>query len=156
PPAAKPFDPPAAKTFDPPAAKTFNPPAARSFDPPAAKSFEPPFAKHHEPPAPKHEPVASKYADAPLKRHESGATLPKYVAPPLDLAQKAHGIAPAMRAGVKKRWPLLAAAAVIVAAAVSLPAARRLVSGGTAQPEGTLVVNTNPPGARLFVDGVER
>src|SRR5262249_61771250 len=132
------------------AAGPCNPRAAPPSPPPPAKPFEPPFAKHHEPPAPKHEPVASKYADAPLKRHESGATLPKYVAPPLDLAQKAHGIAPAMRDGVNKRWTLLAAAAVIVAAAVSLPAARRVVSGGTSQPARHLVVTPNHPTPATF------
>src|SRR5207248_11746229 len=68
-----------------------------------------------------------------------------------------HDSAPPKRTGSVKRWPVLAAACVLVAAAVSLPAARRLVSsGGGSQLEGTLVVNTNPPGARLFIDGVER
>src|SRR5262249_39263931 len=75
---------------------------------------------------------------------------------PLDLPHKPLDLPPPRSMG-RKRWPLLAAGAVIVAAAVSLPAARRLVSsGGGSQAEGTLVVNTNPPGARLFVDGVER
>jgi len=159
PPMAKHVEPPAAK-FDPPAPK-FDPPAPK-FDPPAPK-YDPPAAKYdplapkYDPPAPRYDPPAPKYVDTPVKRHADPPSSARHVAPPLDLPHKTHDIPPAKRSSGAKRWPMLAAAAVLVAAAVSLPAARRLVSGGgSSQVEGTLVVNTNPPGARLFVDGVER
>ena len=56
-------------------------------------------------------------------------------------------------------WPLVAAAVVLVAlAGGGLMAARRYAAApaATVSNEGTLVVNTNPPGAHVFVDGVER
>jgi hypothetical protein len=53
-------------------------------------------------------------------------------------------------------WLAAVAVAVIAVAGVSLPAARKLLMPSGAAPEGTLVVNTSPAGAKLFVDGVER
>ncbi|MBI5481766.1 MAG: PEGA domain-containing protein, partial [Deltaproteobacteria bacterium] len=41
-------------------------------------------------------------------------------------------------------------------AGVGQTAARRYVAPAVATNDGTLVMSTNPPGARLFVDGVER
>ncbi len=58
----------------------------------------------------------------------------------------------------RKRWQLAAAAAALIAVAgAGIPAARRLVGPSpVASASGTLNVNTNPPGAHVFVDGVER
>ena len=57
----------------------------------------------------------------------------------------------------RKRWPLAAAAVLIAVAAAGVPAARRYMSPAAAVlTDGTLVVATNPPGAQLFIDGVER
>jgi serine/threonine protein kinase len=57
-----------------------------------------------------------------------------------------------------KRWQLAAAAVALIAVAgAGIAAARRYT--GTPVPavaDGTLTVNTNPPGAHVFVDGVER
>ena len=59
----------------------------------------------------------------------------------------------------KKRWPIAAAAVALLAiAGAGIPAVRHFGGAGAAAPtaEGTLTVNTNPPGAKVFVDGVER
>ena len=56
------------------------------------------------------------------------------------------------------RWPLAAAAVALIAVAGAGLAAARFYASPTApvSNEGTLVVNTNPPGAHVFVDGVDR
>ena len=59
-------------------------------------------------------------------------------------------------ASKKKWWPAAAAVAVLALAGVAVPSVRKLVSPAAPANEGTLNVTTNPPGARLFVDGVER
>jgi len=59
----------------------------------------------------------------------------------------------------KKRWPIAAAAVALLAiAGAGIPAVRQFGGAGSAAPtaDGTLTVNTNPPGAHVFVDGVER
>ena len=59
----------------------------------------------------------------------------------------------------KKRWPIAAAAVALLAiAGAGIPAVRHFGGAGAAAPtaDGTLTVNTNPPGAKVFVDGVER
>jgi hypothetical protein len=57
----------------------------------------------------------------------------------------------------RKKWPLAAAAVVIALAAAGVPMARRYMAPAAAVlTDGTLVVATNPPGAQLFIDGVER
>ena len=60
-------------------------------------------------------------------------------------------------AGARKRWLLAAAAILVALAAAGVPAARRYMAPVAAVPgDGTLIVATNPPGAQLFLDGVER
>jgi hypothetical protein len=57
----------------------------------------------------------------------------------------------------RKPWQLVAAAVVLVAlAGAGVTAARRFAAPSAAATDGTLIVTTNPPGARLFVDGVEQ
>ena len=153
-PAAPPTPPPPSSSSTPvakpaestikPAERTPEPP--RHIEPPVPpKPFESPIAKHSDPPAVKH-------ADAPPKRQVD--PLPaRHVSPPLDMPPPKPFPS---QSGAKKWWPAIAAAAAIVVIAASVPAARRLMSPGSTQSEGTLVVNTTPPGARLFVDGVER
>jgi hypothetical protein len=77
------------------------------------------------------------------------------VAPPIDLQPpSAHDEPPATS---RRMWLAAAAVAVLAVAGISLPAARKFVTpGSSSAAEGTLVVNTNPPGAKLFVDGVEK
>ena len=126
-------------------------PVVRPVDPPplAARHSDPPFTARHD-------------------DHDSGRLVdtptPRYVAPPLDLSPRhdplkhdapKHG-APADGKAGRKMWLAVAAIAVIAVAGISLPAARRFVSPDAAATEGTLVMNTTPPGAKLFVDGVER
>ena len=58
----------------------------------------------------------------------------------------------------RKRWQLAAAAVALIAVAgAGIAAARRYTATpAPAVADGTLTVNTNPPGAHVFVDGVER
>jgi hypothetical protein len=45
---------------------------------------------------------------------------------------------------------------VLAAAGIALPTARKLITPTGPTVDGTLVVNTNPSGAKVFVDGVEK
>jgi hypothetical protein len=61
------------------------------------------------------------------------------------------------RGAPRRNWQLAAAAAAVIAvAAAGIPAARRYISPAKTSTDGTLNVTTNPPGAHVFVDGVER
>jgi hypothetical protein len=73
---------------------------------------------------------------------------------PLDVSPfEDHAKAPDGR----KRWGVAAAAVALLAlAGAGVPAARRFISPTPANNDGTLVMTSNPPGAKLFVDGVER
>jgi hypothetical protein len=121
-------------------------PAAPTPIPPTVQ-LPPPVAAA-PPPAPSAEPMFS--STAPWIRKDSPA-----IAAPLDLPSEHHD-APPVAASAKKRWPVAAAAAVLIAAAAGVPAARRFAAPAASTTDGTLVMTTNPPGAKLFVDGVER
>ena len=56
----------------------------------------------------------------------------------------------------KRWWPIVAAVVVLGVAGIAWPTTRRLVMPSAPATEGTLNVTTDPAGARLFVDGVER
>ena len=57
----------------------------------------------------------------------------------------------------RKHWPRIAAAVALIACTgAGVVAARRYGSPSAATRDGTLAVSTNPPGAQVFVDGVER
>ena len=77
------------------------------------------------------------------------------IAAPLDMAPLHHETSapPAPR----QRWQLVAAAVALIAiAGAGLTAARRYAAPAAAVNDGTLIMTTNPPGAKVFVDGVER
>ena len=60
-------------------------------------------------------------------------------------------------AASRRKLPMAAAALALLAlAGAGVPAARRFFAPPAAAAEGMLNVSTNPPGAQLFVDGVER
>jgi len=60
-------------------------------------------------------------------------------------------------ASSRRKLPMAAAAlAVLALAGAGVPAARRFFAAPATPVEGTLNVSTNPAGAQLFVDGVER
>jgi PEGA domain-containing protein len=104
----------------------------------------PPIARQPEPP--RHDEVA-RYGDAHTTR--------QHIAAPFDMAGPFD--APPEKKSRAPLWLVAVAMAVIAVAGVSLPAVRKLVSpGAPSMVDGTLVVNTSPPGAKLFVDGVER
>jgi len=56
----------------------------------------------------------------------------------------------------RRWWPAVAAVVVLGLAGIAWPTARKFVMPAAAATEGTLNVTTDPAGARLFVDGVER
>jgi serine/threonine protein kinase len=56
----------------------------------------------------------------------------------------------------KRWWPAVAAVVVLGVAGVAWPTARKFVMPSAPATEGTLNMTTDPAGARLFVDGVER
>jgi hypothetical protein len=74
------------------------------------------------------------------------------IEPPVVYTPAAHALDP------RKRWQLAAAAVALIAVAGAGIAAARRYTGTPVQAmaDGTLTVNTNPPGAHVFVDGVER
>ena len=77
------------------------------------------------------------------------------LAPPLDMSPPQRETP--KRPGATRPWQFAAAAVVLVAlAGAGVTATRRYVAPSPATGEGTLVMTTNPPGAKLFVDGVER
>jgi hypothetical protein len=105
------------------------------------------------------------------------AEAPRHVETPVSQAKAHHAAAPERReisfsdvhepaatpqyeetpAPKRKWWPLAAAAVLIAVAAAGVPAARRYLAPVAVVPtDGTLIVTTNPPGAQLFIDGVER
>ena len=75
-----------------------------------------------------------------------------------DVDQEAMGMNAAERpAASRKKSPMIAAAiGVLVLAGAGVPAYRYLLAPAPTPAEGTLNVTTNPAGAQLFVDGVER
>jgi hypothetical protein len=75
-----------------------------------------------------------------------------------DVDQEAMGMNAEQRpAASRKKMPMIAAAlGVLALAGAGVPAYRYLLAPAAAPVEGTLNVTTNPPGAQLFVDGVER
>jgi len=78
---------------------------------------------------------------------------------PMEAESVAQDATTAKKFDLRKRWPLAAAAVALVAVAgAGIPAVRHFGGGAATPPtaDGTLTVNTNPPGAHVFVDGVER
>ena len=45
---------------------------------------------------------------------------------------------------------------MVAVAGAGVPAARRVLAPSPSANDGILIMTTNPPGAKLFVDGVER
>jgi hypothetical protein len=92
---------------------------------------------------------------APLRREPATIGAPLDMSP-LDDEASNHHETPQAPSG-RQRWPLVAAAvAVLAVVAAGVPVARRWASPSAAANDGTLVMTTNPAGAKLFVDGVER
>ena len=59
----------------------------------------------------------------------------------------------------RKRWPIAAAAVALIAiAGAGIPAVRHFGGAGATPPiaDGRLTIDTSPPGAKVFIDGVER
>ena len=122
-------------------------PPSSSVRVPAAKPAAPaPAPVHAQTPAP----AAVSTPPLPVKKG------PTVIAAPLDMSPARHD---APKAAPKRpRWQFAAAAVALIAVAgAGVTAARRFASTpGAAANDGTLVMASNPPGAKLFVDGVER
>lgn len=172
---------PSRTTWQPPAAAQSAPvpvaaPAPRASTPKPPIAAQPPVMSHHEVEVgpdgePVQEPIATPAptpASSPSVVHHAAPPMSPPVRPPVRKevavpsavecsSAAARFDAPPIQ--TKSRWPLAAAAVALIAiAGVGLMAARRYVAAPAApvSNEGTLVVNTNPPGAHVFVDGVDR
>jgi hypothetical protein len=140
-PAAKPFDLGsellAAKRADAEPAQAHRPLEAK------ASSYK---ALDSEPAAPAHKPFDLQPAAPSYKPFDSEAY--RTVDVPVVAAQEAHK---------RAWWPLAAGAAVLlVIAGAGVPVVRSYMAPAPAPAEGSLTMTTTPPGAQLFVDGVER
>ena len=106
-------------------------------------------AVHVTPPAPLPTP-------APVPTQVAVRREPSVIATPLDISPR-HEIAAPETAAPRMKWQLVAAAVALIAiAGAGVTAARRYASPSAVVSEGTLVMTSNPPGAKVFVDGVER
>jgi hypothetical protein len=140
----------AAAIAPPPPAIELSPIAMPMPTPPA--SVRPPSSSIRVPVAAP--PAAPVPAAAPVHPPAAVKKEPPVIAAPLDMGPVRDG---ASKAGPRARWPLAAAAVALIAlAGAGVTAARRYAAPAAPSSEGTLVMNTNPPGAKLFVDGVER
>ncbi|MGH9143548.1 MAG: PEGA domain-containing protein [Vicinamibacterales bacterium] len=145
----------ASRPTPPPAAVPAAAPVQAYIPTPAPAAVAPPLPM---PSIPAPVPVAPVVAAAePVS--SSADTRRDLFAAPLDMSpsfgEEHEHEAKAPRSG--KRWGLAAAAIALIAlAGAGVPAARRLVAPSPAANDGTLVMNSNPPGAKVFVDGVER
>jgi len=83
---------------------------------------------------------------------------PAAIAVPLDLSPEEPEETDTRKAPEgRKRWQLAAAAVGLIAlAGAGIPAVRHFVSPAPATTDGTLIMTSNPSGAKLFVDGVEK
>jgi hypothetical protein len=128
---------------------TTPPPAAYASEPStvtAPKPSPPSFAASSTP--------ASAPAMPAFTRKEPAA-----IAVPLDLSpdESADEFETPKASDIRKRWPLAAAAVGLIAlAGAGIPAVRHFVSPAPTVTDGTLIMTSNPAGAKLFVDGVEK
>ncbi len=77
------------------------------------------------------------------------------IAPPLDMSLPQREMP--TRSHAPRPWQFAAAAVALIAlAGAGVTATRRYVAPTPVTTEGTLSMTTNPPGAKLYVDGVER
>ena len=136
--------------------------------PPPIAIVRPPSPTHAPvsvaPPAPvfaaplAHAPSVTAVAPPPPVFPAQGAAArkePVVIGAPLDMSPDLHEV-PAS-SGTRKRWQLATAAVALIAlAGAGVTAARRYAAPSATTNDGTLIMSTNPPGAKLFVDGVER
>jgi hypothetical protein len=115
--------------------------------------------------APAHSPTAPSSASASLPSEPPAPVLapppvavrkePAVIAAPLDLSPTDRDTPRSPNR--RRQWQLAAAAvALITLAGAGVTAARRYVAPRTTTNAGRLTMSTNPPGAKLFVDGVKR
>jgi hypothetical protein len=106
--------------------------------------------------APVYTPPAPVFTPPPAAARREPAT----IAAPLDMARHddaSNHHETSQPPTTRQRWPLVAAAvAVLAVVAAGVPVAKRWASPSTSTSDGTLVMTTNPAGAKLFVDGVEK
>jgi len=141
--APKPFD---HKPFD-----------RQPFDP---RSLDPKPADHKpvEHKAGDYKPVVEPKPYAPAAMTPEPKSPARHVTSPFDLPTPADEPSMFTEPAAPRRrwWPAVAAVVVLGLAGIAWPTARKFVMPAAAATEGTLNVTTDPAGARLFVDGVER
>ena len=128
--------------------------AATHAHTPAPVPARAPATAHAAPPAPVHAAVpATPPTPAPAPAHVKRE--PATIGAPLDMSPAVYDAPNPPATGV--RWQFVAAAVALIAlAGVGVTAMRRYAAPSATTSEGTLVMTSNPPGAKLFVDGVER
>ena len=128
--------------------------AATHAHTPAPVPAHAPATAHAAPPAPVHAAVpATPPGPAPAPAHVKRE--PATIGAPLDMSPAVYDAPNPPATGV--RWQFVAAAVALIAlAGVGVTAMRRYAAPSATTSEGTLVMTSNPPGAKLFVDGVER
>ena len=125
--------------------------------PVAAPCRQPPPSRR-APPTPTPAPVHCTCPRRPVTTppHQPVKKEPSVIAAPLDMSPARHEASKPKAPG-RPRWQLAAAAVALIAlAGAGVTAARRYVAPSATTKDGTLIMSTNPPGAKLFVDGVER
>ena len=130
------------------------PPVAAAPPPPPPPA---PVHAHVPPPAHVHVP-AHVPAPVPVTAPPPQAVKkePSVIAAPLDMFPARHETSNPKAPG-RPRWQFAAAAVALIAlAGAGVTAARRYAAPSAATTDGTLIMTSNPPGAKLFVDGVER
>lgn len=139
------------------------PPAATAASSYGQMNTRPPRTADSTPAGPsadaRHAAPKSEWVTEPPARHDmarhTDPVASRQLTPQVDMTHKAHDNGASNKSS-RKMWLAAAALAVIAVAGVSVPAARRFVTPSAPTSDGTLVVNTDPPGAKVFVDGVER
>jgi hypothetical protein len=136
------------------------PPAPVAIQPSAPPT--PTFVHTPAPPAPivvqaPAPPIVHTPPPASMPHAPQQAARKEFTMPPVVEQTPGHRLPPPSRQG-RPRWQLaVAAVALIAVAGAGVAAARRYSAPpAAASNDGTLVVNTNPTGAHVFVDGVER
>ena len=102
-----------------------------------------------------HAPAGRGIFDLKSLDHTTSSSSTRHIAPPIDFSGSADDEVVEGPATSRRWWPAVAAVVLVALAGVAVPTVRRLVAPPTPT-DGTLAVNTDPPGAHLFVDGVER
>jgi len=108
---------------------------------------------------PEAKPADVRTPDTRTQDHKPTPAPARSIAPPIDFSSFSEPVDEDMfktPTASRRWWPAVAAVVLVALAGIAVPTVRRMVSSPAVATDGTLSVTTNPPGAHLFVDGVER